>query len=192
MNDTTTLFGLKEDVVDSFKDYVLGFDHQELLEFCQQDEPHDIISEMAGDGVPVYNADILEAAANSPELATEPSELRQDGSPLEIISDNIYCALQAACFEWFSDNKDEIEEECQDIANALEGFKDAIEHQDVDDMIARYKETPVINDLMEALAIEHGGKDERVSVVDDEKTVSEIISDVLGEWYQKQTAKEKV
>ena len=183
----TTLSGLIDDTVDSFKDYVLGLGHQDLLEFCQQDDPHDIISEMADGGVPIYTADILEAAANSTELATEPSELRQDGTPLEIITDNIYCSLQVACSEWWTENKDEIEDECQDIADALESFQDTIKHPDGDDGL----DDAAVYKLIEILATEHGGEEDRGSVVDEDKTVEEIILDVLDSWYNKHKEKEK-
>lgn len=181
-----TLYGLKEDAVDNFKDYVLGLNLQDLLDFCQQDEPHDIISEMADGSCPVYTSEILEVAACNIELATEPSEIRQDGTPIEIITDNIYSALTQACHEWFNDNKDEIKEECQDITEALESFQDSINNDPAldDDDAAVYK-------LVETLSDEYSGEEDRDSVVDYDKTVDEIIFDVLNSWYDKQTEKEK-
>lgn len=186
MSDTT-LSGLKEDAVDSFKEYIFGLDFQELLDLCQQDDPQDIISETADSSVPVYTSEILETAANSIELALEECDLGGT-TPIEIITGNIYCALEAAQWEWWRDNKDEIEEECQNIADALESFQDSIKHPDVDD---QYDDEKSVYKLTEALAIEYGGETEDiVSVVDDDKSVGEIIFDVLGAWYEKHTEKE--
>jgi hypothetical protein len=185
MSDTT-LSGLQEDAVYSFKEYIFGLGYPELLDFCQQDEPHDIISEMADSGVPVYTAEILETAANNTELATEESDLGGT-TPLEIITQNIYCALEAEQWEWWNDNKDELEEECQNVVDALESFQDAIKHPDVDD---QYEDEEDVFKLMGTVAKDYCAGSH--SLVDDDDTVEEVIFKELDAWYKKHTAKEKV
>jgi len=126
-----TLYSLKEDAVEEFKDYVLShLDVQERLDYVQDDEPHEQITEIADGQVPVYTATSLEMAANDIELAMENSDLCPDGSPIEIINANIYEAISAAMWEWWNAEKGTIEEEAQETVDALEAFEDALEDED--------------------------------------------------------------
>jgi len=121
----------EENAVDSFKEQLFDRNYEDLLIECEQDQPHDIISEVADGACPVYTSTIMQLAANSIELATEESELGGT-TPLEIISQNIYCALEAAQWEWWRANKDELEEECRAFCDAEEEFDEAMEDPDDD------------------------------------------------------------
>ena len=182
-----SLYNLKEEAIGSFKEQLFDRDHDDLLTMCRKDNPDDMITEIADSAVPVYTGTILKLAANDIELATEPSELRGEGTPIEIITDNIYCALRAAQHEWWTGNKDEIEEQVQAVVDALESFQDAIKYPDVDD---QYEDEAAVLKLIGALAKEHGAEDE-MSVIDEDKETAEEIFDVLSAWYDKHTAKEK-
>ncbi len=121
----------ESNAVEYFKEQIfdLHSSYEDLLIFCEQDQPGDIISEVADGACPIYTHTIMQLAANNTELATEESELGGT-TPLEIITQNIYCALEAAQYEWWRANKDELEEECRTIVDAEEVFDTAMEDPD--------------------------------------------------------------
>jgi len=106
-----TLDGLKEDAVREFKDW--------LIENPDNDEPHDVIFEIADSNVPIYTADILELGGNHWELMTEVPELGPafDGAPtpLNIIAANIFEAIEQACWECWREYEDADEDERTDL-----------------------------------------------------------------------------
>ncbi len=112
--------------VEAFQEILFDQDYEDLLIECQHDQPHDKISETADSCCPIYTSTILQLAANNTELATEESELGGT-TPLEIITQNIYCALEGAQWEWWNENKEELEEECQIVVDSEEEFDEAIE-----------------------------------------------------------------
>lgn len=114
--------------VESFQEQLFDMNYEDLLIECQQDQPHDMISEIADSSCPIYTSTILQLAANNIQLATEESELGGT-TPLEIISQNIYCALEAAQWEWWRENKEELEEECQIVVDSEEAFDEAMEDE---------------------------------------------------------------
>lgn len=69
----------------------------------RQDEPHDVIHEIADGSVPVYTSELLRLAAESNELATATPELGPafDGSPtpVNIIAANVFEAIETALWE---------------------------------------------------------------------------------------------
>lgn len=119
----------EENAVDSFKEQLFDRNYEDLLIEIEQDQPHDIISEVADGACPIYTSTILQLAANNTELALEESELGGT-TPLEIITQNIYCALEAAQWEWWRANKDELEEECRAFCEAEEEFDEAMADPD--------------------------------------------------------------
>lgn len=119
----------EENAVDSFKEQLFDMSYEDLLIEIERDQPHDMISETADSCCPVYTSTIMQLAANSIELATEESELGGT-TPLEIISQNIYIALETAQWEWWRANKDELEAECRAFCEAEEEFDEAMEDPD--------------------------------------------------------------
>jgi hypothetical protein len=69
----------------------------------RQDEPHDVIHEIADGSIPVYTSDLLRLAAESNDLATATPELGPafDGepTPVNIIAANLFEAIEEALWE---------------------------------------------------------------------------------------------
>src|SRR4051794_33982168 len=70
---------------------------------AKDDEPNDVIHEIADGSVPVYTSDLLRLAAESNELATVTPELGPafDGSPtpVNIIAANVFEAIEVVLWE---------------------------------------------------------------------------------------------
>lgn len=77
----------------------------------EQDEPHDIIHEIADSNVPVYTSDLMQLAADDLSLATNEPELGPafDGSPTptNIVAANVYDAITEDLWKEYSKIKDE-------------------------------------------------------------------------------------
>ena len=75
---------------------------------------HDMIHEVADGGVPIYNAEILEVAAESPSIANAVPECGPafDGTatPTNIAAANIYEAIQEALWERWREYEEERKE----------------------------------------------------------------------------------
>lgn len=73
----------------------------------RQDEPHDVIHEIADGSVPVYTSDLLQLAAESNELATATPELGPafDGSPtpVNVVAANVFETIEGALWEEWSE-----------------------------------------------------------------------------------------
>ena len=104
--------------------YTIIKDAQETLkEFIENgtdfynDEPHDVISEIADSAVPVYTATLLEIASNDVSLAVDEPELGPafDGSPTpaNIIAANIYERILDSLWEYWRSDGEELYQERQ-------------------------------------------------------------------------------
>ena len=162
----------EENAVDSFKEQLFDMNYEDLLIEIEQDQPHDIISEVADGACPVYTATIMQLAANNIELVTEENEL-VGTTPLEIISQNIYVALEQAQWEWWRANKDELEAECRAVCEAEEDFDAAMEDDD-DDRAA----DKIIEDIVKTL---HEDQFSDLGVKEEGEEIAVIVDKHLAE-----------
>ena len=86
----------------------------ERLEEITNNEPHDVISEIADTNVPIYNHDLLQLAADNMNLALVEPELGPafDGSPtpINIIAANVYEYLTTELWDEWETIQEELEE----------------------------------------------------------------------------------
>jgi hypothetical protein len=79
----------------------------------RQDEPHDVIHEIADGAIPVYTSDLLRLAAENNDMATATPELGPafDGkpTPVNIIAANLFEAIEESLWEQWG----RIEAECE-------------------------------------------------------------------------------
>ncbi|HOF89042.1 MAG TPA: hypothetical protein PLZ36_13210 [Armatimonadota bacterium] len=79
------------------------------------EEPHDIIAEIADTSTPVYSGDLLRLAAENLQLATNEPELEPafDGSPtpVNVIAANVFEAIEQALWDAWQTMEDEDDEE---------------------------------------------------------------------------------
>ena len=87
-------------------------------------EPHDIIYEVADSNVPIYNHDILQAAADDISLGTDEPELGPafDGSPtpVNIIAANIYERIQQEMFEYWDELETQFVDWCDEMGDCFD------------------------------------------------------------------------
>lgn len=92
--------------------------HEQVIEYTRiknGDEISDIIHEIADSNTPIYNWGILQYAANNIQLAVDEPEIGPafDGTPtpVNIIAANIYEAIEADLWEYWSDELEELSQE---------------------------------------------------------------------------------
>ena len=92
-----------------------------------EDEPHDVIHEIADGSVPIYAYDIIQAAAEDVRLATAEPEIGPafDGTPTptNIIAANIFEAIEAALWDEWEDIQTERVEAEEAAAELAEDTK---------------------------------------------------------------------
>jgi len=102
------LYQAKQEMIERLNE----MDADELQTMIDNDEPHDMIFEIADNNVPIYTADILEMALCDLYLATEEPELGAafDGSPTpcNIIASNIFSRIEQHLWERWGDIKDNL------------------------------------------------------------------------------------
>jgi len=94
----------------------------------RNDEPHDVIQEIADAAVPVYTSDLLRLAAESNDLATATPEVGPafDGAPtpVNIIAANVFEAIEVGLWEEWQRIESEAKSLGETIAHAeCEGYE---------------------------------------------------------------------
>ena len=105
-----TLDELKQDAVNELRGWIIE---------NPDDDAGDVIFEIADSNTPVYTYDILQLAADNPEIAHFKPELGPafDGSPtpVNIAAANIFEAIKAALWECWREYEDADDEERLDL-----------------------------------------------------------------------------
>lgn len=112
---TTTLDELKTDACGELDEHIERQDWSRDETESFLDQPHDTIHEIADSGIPIYNATLLELAANDNELALSEPELGPafDGTatPINIIAANVFEAIEAALWDRVRELQQNLKEE---------------------------------------------------------------------------------
>lgn len=74
------------------------------------DTADDRVHEEADNAVPIYTSDLLEVAANDPDVALDEPEIGSDGTPTGTIAANIYCQLVQHGYEVLAERREAQEE----------------------------------------------------------------------------------